>query len=107
MKIYQIHETGGEWEDSYDLIVGSYLSPRKADIECQKLRVEQDKRIMRVRKCNDCPLYNSWEPITEQIIEVTKRYCPYFVYEEYSRCLNGEFDMDKSHFDVHEVEVIE
>lgn len=107
MTIYQIHETGGEWEDSYDNIVSSYLNARKAEVECQKLRVEEDKRIERARKCNDCPLYDSWEPLNERIIKAAKRYCPYYVEVEDGRCSNHEYDMEKSHFDVREVEVIE
>ena len=107
MKIYQIHETGGEWEDSYDLIAGSYLSPRKAEIECQKLRVEEDKRIVKARKCYDCPLYDSWNPITEQVVEAAKRYCPYYVRAIDKHCSNYEGDTYERHFDVQEEEVIE
>ena len=107
MKIYQIHETGGEWEDKYDMIAGSYLNARKAEIECQKLQVEEDKRVERAQKCNDCPLYGSWEPLSEQVIEAAKRYCPYYVSIGDGRCSNHEYDLEASYFDVQEVEVIE
>lgn len=107
MTIYQIHETGGEWEDSYDMIVSSYLNARKAEVECQKLRVEEVKRLERARKCNDCPLYDSWDEVSGQVVKAAKRYCPYYESEEGRRCSNHEYDMDEKHFDVHKVEVIE
>ena len=86
----------------------SYLNARKAEIECQKLQVEEDKRIARARKCNNCPLCDSGESLTEQVIKAAKRYCPYYVGREDKYCFNYEFDMyNESHFDVREVEVIE
>lgn len=58
-----------------------------------------------------CKLYYSWGPSTKQITEaakrVAKKYCPYYAGTEDNRCSNYEYDMEKSHFDVREVEVIE
>ena len=31
MKIYQVHKSGGEWEDAYDYIVKSCLNKEKAE----------------------------------------------------------------------------
>lgn len=107
MVVYQIHEAGGEWEDKYDMIVGTYLSERKAEVERQKLEAEEYKRVVRAKKCDDCPLYDSWDPLTNQIIEATKRYCPYYVGVEDRRCSNYEGDMEKKYFYIYEVEVIE
>lgn len=53
MKIYQIHEWGGEWEDRYDYIVSSYLSKEKAEAEKERLEKEQAG----IMKCNECPIY--------------------------------------------------
>ena len=36
MKIYQLHKFGGEWEDSYDYIIGSYLRKERAEEETMK-----------------------------------------------------------------------
>lgn len=36
MKIYQIHKSSGEWEDGYNIIVGSYLKFNKAKEEKRK-----------------------------------------------------------------------
>ena len=30
MKIYQLHEYGGQWEDSFDYIIDSYLKKERA-----------------------------------------------------------------------------
>lgn len=40
MKIYQIHEYGGEWKDSYDFIVGSFVSRERAILEKKRLEKE-------------------------------------------------------------------
>jgi len=45
MKIYQIHERGGEWEDYYDYIASSYLSEEKAIAEKERLEKEQAEKI--------------------------------------------------------------
>ena len=42
MKIYQIHDYGGEWEDRFDYIVGSYLSKEKADAEMEQLKSDEE-----------------------------------------------------------------
>lgn len=107
MVVYQIHKGGGEWENKYDMIVGTYLSERKAEVERQRLEAEEYKRVARAEECDDCPLYDSWKPLTKQIIEATKRYCPYYVGTEDGHCSNYECDMEKNYFYVYEVEVIE
>ena len=107
MKIYQIHETGGEWEYKYDLIVGSYLNARKAEVECQKLQVEEDKRVARARKCNYCPFFDRFEKSDRYVIEKMEEYCSYYQKVGEGFCSNYEGDMDEKHFDVREVEVIE
>lgn len=89
MKIYQIHKTGGEWEDRYDMIVGSYLNLNKAKEEKERLQVEEHTRVLQAQKCDKCPLY-----------------CKYLSTES-RRCDNYEFGIEESHFDVREVEVIE
>ena len=58
MKIYQIHEYGGFWEDRFDDIVGSYLSEEKALAEKERLEKEEGSYIKQMEKCSKCPLYN-------------------------------------------------
>lgn len=108
MKIYQIHKGGGEWEYKYDDIVGTYLNARKAEIELQKMVAEEDKRIARAEKCNECPLYRgAWAEPNGQTVDMAKRYCSYYEDEGDKYCSNYVGDLDKAYFYIHEVEVIE
>ena len=110
MKIYQIHEYGGEWEDSYDFIVGSFVSRERAILE-QK-RLEKEEEI--IAKCNSCPLYYcvddcnyDCENCDDICVERAKQYCDRFEpIEEPVRCKNY-FSKDYSCFFIEEVEVIE
>ncbi len=108
MKIYQIHEYGGQWEDSYDYIVGSYLSKNKAIIE--KERFEEI-----ATKCDSCPLNHCAAECIINCIECRKRrvdeareYCnEYEPYDETYECKNFFCLDDDSYFKIEEVDVIE
>lgn len=45
MKIYQIHNIGGEYEDAYDVIVGTYLRRESAEKALKFFQDELDERI--------------------------------------------------------------
>ena len=70
MKIYQIHEYGGQWEDAYDYIVGSYLHQEKALEELERFRAEDVERS----KCQECPA----------------NYCPSDCDDDCENCRGGE-----------------
>ena len=53
-KIYQIHERGGEYEDRFDHIVGSYLHKGKAERELEKFNDALNERHARYQKCSNC-----------------------------------------------------
>lgn len=55
MIIYQLHKYGGEWEDSFDYIIGSYLKKEKAEEEKIKAETEEKKLAEQNQKCNRCP----------------------------------------------------
>ena len=55
MKIYQLHEYGGEWEDSYDYIIGSYLRKERAEEEKIKAEVKDNKLVEHSNRCWACP----------------------------------------------------
>lgn len=118
MKIYQIHEYGGEWEDYYDRIVTSYLLKEKAIVEKERL----EKREAELMKCSSCPLYYcpqdckldclKEKECREQAVRLTKKYCDDF--KPYNddddkriQCENRYFKYDESSFRIEEVEVIE
>lgn len=52
--IYQIHEKGGEYEDRFDNIVGSYLHKEKAEREIEKFNDALNKRCAYYQKCSNC-----------------------------------------------------
>ena len=111
MKIYQIHEYGGEWEDAYDCIVASYISEEKAIAEKERLEQENEVFI----KCKSCPLYycqdecdNDCEKCNENKVAYTKSYCDRYKGHpnDSETCMNyyyGEIGWYK----IEEVEVIE
>lgn len=121
-KIYQIHEYGGEWEDSFDYIVGSYLSKEKAEVEKKRLEEEEDELL----KCMECSVYFCTvdceldgicgeEKCNEYRINKAKKHCdryePY-TYEDKDGndeigCKNYDYKGDASWFKIEEVEVIE
>lgn len=120
MKIYQIHEYGGQWEDVYDYIVSSYFSENKAIAEKERLEKEEEER----RRCNSCPLYyceancdGDCEECNKNNIERTKEYCSRYEpfdkdkhapeeYDSNDRCVNYYYG-DNSYYKIVEVEVIE
>lgn len=107
MKIYQIHKSGGEWEDRCDIIVGTYLNFNKAKAEKERLQVEENKRVLQAQKCDKCPLYYTYENITDMMVENAKEYCQKYLSTESRCCDNYEFEIEESYFDIREVEVIE
>ena len=54
VKIYQIHERGGAYEDCFDHIVGSYLHKEKAERELEKFNDALNERHARYQKCSNC-----------------------------------------------------
>ena len=58
MKIYQIHEYSGEYEDYMDRIVGSYLLQARAEEEKQKLESREAEFAAQSKKCHTCPIWN-------------------------------------------------
>lgn len=109
MKIYQIHEYGGEWECSFDYIVSSYLSKDKAIAEKERLELEEEKR----QKCNSCPLYfcerecdSDCDECEKHKSEKAREYCDRYKPNGDS-CSNRDFRFSDSFFKIEEVEVIE
>ena len=57
-KIYQIHEMGGQYEESFDDVIGSYLRKERAEEVLKILRDKEDKRLEQALKCQDCPVHD-------------------------------------------------
>lgn len=121
MKIYQIHQYGGEWEDRYDFIVESYLSEEKAKAKKELLEQEEAE----IAKCSSCPLYycdndcdEDCKTCNEQKVDKAKAYCnryePFDIekhdpeeYDDSEKCVNFYCRYEESFFKIEEVEVIE
>ena len=114
MTIYQIHEYGGAWEDSFDYIVGTYLDKNKAEEELKRLEEKEENRP----KCEECCLYYcppncevDCEACRQHYQKIAKEICPNFeaYYDdglEDIGCANYKLE-EKSYFRIKAHEVIE
>lgn len=115
MKIYQIHEYGGEWEDKFDWIVSSYLSEEKAIAEMKCLEVDEKNIRESYDRCRRCPLYVYSKYWSEDDIEMyCDRYEPFDQnkhnpdeYGDDEKCVNVYWCHEDSYYRIEEVEVIE
>lgn len=110
MKIYQLHEYGGEWEESYDYIIGSYFRRERAEEEKAKseLKYKEDRELS--RHCSNCPLVEDWS-LDDTVAKKCKEYCDRFKYVDVGDdgfdCGNYVGLWTDSHFKIEEVEVEE
>lgn len=112
MKIYQIHETGGQWEDYFDYIVGTYLHKDRAESEMQKLVDKEECRRKGRRKCRGCPINhtNSVDDSLEAMQKACSEYCNVADIQEdsdYCYCENEVTHWDDNDYHIKEIEVIE
>lgn len=54
MKIYQVHRSGGEWEDYYNYIVASYLHEENAMKKKEELVHKEMKLRDKAEECREC-----------------------------------------------------
>ena len=112
MKIYQLHEYSGEWEDFRDRIIGSYLRKERAEEEKDCVEVREKELIEQGKKCTHCPFLefeNTWTDI-DRLLSEHLDYCTEAKLEntEYGiNCSNYYHKWDESTFEVVEVEVEE
>ena len=105
--IYQIHEQGGEYEDRFDHIVGSYLHKEKAERELEKFNDALNERRVYYQKCSNCSAQFGCS--VSEIDKIRKRYdC--FASEDYESfiwfCKNAVDSCDESvRYEVEEVDV--
>lgn len=58
MKIYQLHKYGGEWEDHYDYIIGSYLHKERAEEAMAEKHASDVREKEYAEHCAMCPYWN-------------------------------------------------
>lgn len=77
MKIYEVHETGGEYEDYFDHIVARYLTKESAETKKSELIKAYKANMEQYEKCRLCPLSGSIYA-TEAEFENTKKELEYY-----------------------------
>lgn len=78
-KIFQIHERGGEYEDRFDNIVGSYLHKERAERELEKFKDALNERCVCYQKCSNCSA--QFGCLEDEIDEIREN-CDYFSTED-------------------------
>ena len=112
MRIYQLHEYCGEWEDYRDLIRGSYLRRERAEEEKVKREAEQRELERRSDLCANCLFIGEDASVMEKLLSKYPDYCDKkeFYIDTYDNCIECEnyyLHYDKSTFNIKEVEVEE
>lgn len=75
MKIYQLHKYGGEWEDAYDHIIGTYLNKEKAEAAMAERHASDRRDAEYVEHCGMCPYWNSEDETTVELRDKMLAYC--------------------------------
>ena len=111
MKIYQLHEYSGEWEDFTDNICGSYLRKERAEEAKADAETRERELLERGQQCINCPFLNNHSFLNiKNLIAKYPDYCTDAKLEESDYgidCENYYAHWDKSTFEIKEVEVEE
>lgn len=111
MKIYQLHEFGGEWEDRYDYIRGSYLRKERAEERKAELEAIERELTKKSKRCNNCPALDAYPFASfDSLFDKYCYYCPEMKLEETEyglNCKNYFVKWDTSNFKIKEIEVEE
>lgn len=110
MKIYQLHEHSGEWEDYRDRIIGSYLRKERAEEELAKFEAAEKEAMGQSRKCSHCPLVDYSSTNLYELLAEYPDYCnkaQLRVGDYGTDCDNFYHSWDESDFEIKEVEVEE
>ena len=75
MKIYQIHKYGGEWEDAYDDIVGSYLRKERAEAAMAEKHASDRRDQEYAEHCAMCPYWNCEDEDNAELRDKILAYC--------------------------------
>ena len=110
MKIYQLHKYGGEWEDAYDHIIGSYLYKERAEQEMAKAELQNEENKKLSCHCSNCPIVDYWK-LDAEVARKCEKYCDKFKYVDMGddgfECANYIAYLQDAHFSIEEVEVAE
>lgn len=111
MKIYQLHEYTGAWEDFRDTIIGSYLRKERAEEELGKAKAKEEELRMQSGKCFECPFLEQDNEDLDSLLSEHPSYCTKLKLSktEYGiiNCDNYYDHWDDATFSIKEVEVEE
>ena len=111
MKIYQLHEYSGEYEDFTDRIIGSYLREDRAKEEKIKAEIKDRELVKHSKRCINCPFLEE-----KDFSNLNNLLQKYFYYCDKAELLESKFGIDcenyyskwdNSTFKIKEVEVEE
>ena len=113
MKIYQVHECGGEWGDIFDNIVKSFLSKKKAEDYKKECETEYEINLRNSKICDQCPLCSREEEEVYSFEELAN-YCQRVATDDIifkdkiiGGCSKYVYMWDDYYYDITEVEVEE
>ena len=95
MKIYQLHECGGEWENYHDYIIGSYLRKERAEEEKVKAEVKEKELIEHSKRCINCPF------LEEDFANLNDLMSEYSDYCNEAELEDGNYGIDCENYCVH------
>ena len=90
MKIYQLHEHSGCYEDYRDIIIGSYLKKKRAQEEKAKAEAREKELREHSDKCRDCPFIWDMDSLDNlnNFLSMYPNYCSEMALEESYDCIN-------------------
>lgn len=111
MKIYQLHEYSGEYEDYRDRIIGSYFLRIRAEEEKAKAEAREEELIRHSKRCAKCPYieYDASVSIDDLLVQYPD-YCSVLKLQKGRYgidCDNFSTHWDKATFEIVEAEVEE
>ena len=102
MKIYQVIEFGGQYEDYYEAVIGTFLDKEKAIIEMNK-KIEEQKCIeSQYEMCYECEI-NKKRLSKPCFKHLFGEYMPFDRYY----CIDEVHFLDEIHYKIKEFEVRE
>lgn len=110
MRIYQLHEYSGEWEDFTDRIIGSYLREDRAKEEKIKAEIKDRELIEYGKRCMNCPFLEEDFSNLNDLLQEYSDYCDKAKLSENDYgidCKNYYSKWDNSTFEIEEIEVEE
>ena len=99
IRVFQVHISGGEWEDSYDYIDSTYLDRTKAETRIKELQDEYFEQVVQAQICENCYSCNK-DCYIPEVDEFDDEWCKNFV--DYP---NHYYDNEQ--YTIEEVDVIE